>query len=153
MTLRELHENATPAPWVVGAWFRDWSGKSGKDADGKPNRCLSTNAAYGIVCADRAYDVLMTDDGYTTDIDSDAALIVALRNAYADGTLVERSELDEALEAVSAAQDYISDLLRLPSPDFIETVRARRADDALMREGYSDPEREAAAREAVHSDD
>jgi hypothetical protein len=70
-TLSELHEAATPAPWT------DATDKCGAGIDG--------------------------DDGSTwvaSFCDApDVALVVALRNAYADGTLVERSKVDALMEA------------------------------------------------------
>lgn len=126
MKLRELHEAATPSPWMISperwiVWY--------DDSDIDP-------------------DVILDDGGFAP---PDAALIVALRNAYADGTLVERSELDEALamcewlaKMLSGAQMKLGESI---SSDFPKPVAFR---PTYGIGAYSTDDWLQAAREACH---
>lgn len=144
MNLRELHEAATPAPWEA--------------------------------CSDDGYDFIRSEDGsmpahwfsnesvcgcgeYPA---KDTELIVALRNAYADGTLVERGELDEALAMCEwlvseDASDLSYDLVviwtswwTLPNQDDPEWAWLKdEVERKRVFHEWLDPQMLQAAREAV----
>jgi hypothetical protein len=97
--IKALHEAATPAPWFL----RDFDGERQIRTDGPDDYSVTFDEErdtgkpwyFDGSVADRvALKSTSTGYGGETDIeaaDATLALIVALRNAYADGTLVERT--------------------------------------------------------------
>lgn len=66
--LRELHEKATPGPWVA-------------ESDDTPNRCAGITGPTQYDDAAYSGDIVVTDSGVYPPRMPDATLIVALRNA------------------------------------------------------------------------
>jgi hypothetical protein len=102
-TLRELHEAATGAPWTTS----DGAGRVWIEGERLPP---------GVQLNDYLCDHMTPKN---------AALIVALRNAYADGTLVERENREDCARCIAADADELA-LLRLRNSELERMVDAGR---------------------------
>jgi len=86
--LRALHEAATPAPWTTGKGT-----KTIRNGD---------TSGYAIASTATRYHPLQAHE------DANAALIVALRNAYASGDLVLRRDLERWVDAAYEADERLN---------------------------------------------